>query len=101
MGAPRIRFPDSIIAREVNGETLVLDSRVDLIHRLNATASYIWQRSQDGIEPEEIASALAQEFEVDARTAARDVAETLTRLRELDLVATGQTPLPGGHCTRG
>ena len=82
-----IKHSDFTISREVNGETLVLDARRELIHQLNPTASFIWQRAQSGTAPEAIAAALTEAYDVDPETADRDVAVTLARLRKLDLVA--------------
>ena len=86
MDAASIEDSDFTISREVNGETLVLDGRAELIHQLNPTASFIWQQAQSGNEAGEIASALAEQYDVDLETAHRDVAATLTRLKELNLV---------------
>ena len=86
MDAASIEGSDFTISREVNGETLVLDGRAELIHQLNPTASFIWQQAQSGSRAEEIAAALATQYDVDLETAHRDVAATLTRLKELNLV---------------
>ena len=76
---------DFTISREVDGETLVLDGRNNLVHRLNPTASFIWQRSQAGDPPEAIAAALAGAYDVEIPAAASDVTTTLHRLKALDL----------------
>ena len=86
MGDSDIGPADFTISREVDGETLVLDGRKDLVHRLNPTASFIWQRSRSGDPPEAIAAALAEAYDVAFPAAARDVTTTLSRLKELDLV---------------
>ena len=86
MDAASIEHSDFTISREVNGEMLVLDGRAELIHQLNPTASFIWQQAQSGSTAEEIAAALAEEYDVDPETAHRDVAATLARLKELNLV---------------
>ena len=84
--AASIEHSDFTISREVSGETLVLDSRAELIHQLNPTASLIWQRAQSGSAAGEIAAALAEQYDVQFETAHRDVVATLDRLRELNLV---------------
>jgi len=73
------------ISREVDGEVLVLDGSARLIHQLNPTASFIWQRAQSGSAPLEIATALVEQYDVELATAQRDVAVTLARLSELNL----------------
>ena len=86
MDAANIEHPDLTISREVNGETLVLDPRTELIHQLNPTATFIWQQARSGNPTERIAAAFAQEYAVDHETADRDVAATLARLKAIDLL---------------
>jgi hypothetical protein len=77
---------DRLIVREVDGETLVLDTRSDRIHRLNVTASFIFRARREGMEVAGIASAFAARYGVDGATALHDVTETLTKLRALGLL---------------
>ena len=86
MDARSIEHPDFTISREVNGETLVLDARLDLVHQLNPTATFIWQQARSGIPTGEIAAALTEEYAVEYEAACRDVAATLARLQEVDLI---------------
>ena len=86
MDAASIEHSDLTISREVNGELLVLDDRAQIIHQLNPTASFIWQQAQSGSTADGIAAALAEQYDVDLETAHRDVAATLARLKELNLV---------------
>ena len=86
MEAASIEQPHFTISREVDGEVLVLDGSAQLIHQLNPTASFIWQRAQEGTAALEIATALAEQYDVELETAHRDVAATLARLRELNLL---------------
>src|SRR6266403_360370 len=62
--------------RMVDGEVVVLDRQSDLIHQLNHTASYIWDRCDGQSTVAEIANQLAAAFHVDADTAVQDVATT-------------------------
>jgi Coenzyme PQQ synthesis protein D (PqqD) len=84
--AASIEHSDLTISREVNGEMLVLDGRAELIHQLNPTATFVWQQAHSGSAAADIAAALAEQYDVDFETAQRDVAATLARLRELNLV---------------
>lgn len=86
MDVSSIEHSDFTISREVDGETLVLDSRAELIHQLNPTASFIWQQARSGSSAVEIAAELAEDFDVELETAQRDVAATLARLKELNLL---------------
>jgi Coenzyme PQQ synthesis protein D (PqqD) len=72
--------------RIVDGEVVVLDRRSDLIHQLNPTASYIWDRCDGRSTVAEIASQLAAAFDVDAKTAIQDVATAVMQLHSRGLL---------------
>ncbi len=75
-----------VMVREVDSEVLLLDTEFNLIHKLNQTASFIWQALDRARSTAEIARLLAMEYEVEEHIAVRDVVETLAKLRELKLV---------------
>jgi hypothetical protein len=70
----------------VDGEVVVLDRQAGLIHQLNQTASYIWDRCDGQSTVAEIANQLAAAFDVGADTAVQDVAITITQLQSLGLL---------------
>ena len=72
--------------RMVDGEVVVLDRQSDLIHQLNHTASYIWDRCDGQSTVAEIANQLAAAFHVDVHTAVQDVATTIRQLHSLGLL---------------
>ena len=72
--------------RMVDGEVVVLDRQSDLIHQLNHTASYIWDRCDGQSTVAEIADQLAAAFHVDAHTAIQDVATTIRQLHGLGML---------------
>ena len=76
----------SVMVRPVDQELLLLDTASNLIHQLNQTASFIWQKCDDARSSEEMARLLATEYEVGYATALRDVVQTLEKLRELTLI---------------
>jgi len=78
-------------ARLVDGEVVVLDRKTDLVHQLNATASFIWERCDGRATPQDIAVQLVEAFEVDAHTAAASVASTLEQLARLGLLESPDT----------
>lgn len=77
---------DSVLEREVDGEVILLDAAADLIHQLNATASYIWRRCDGSNSAREIASELTGAYDVDEEQALRDVNTILDTLRSLNLI---------------
>lgn len=77
-----------LLVREVDGETVILDRKADLIHTLNPTASFIWSALQHGNSMQDIARSMAAAFEVDVGTAADDVARVFGDFQELGLIDT-------------
>ena len=73
--------------RQVDGELLILDTRANRIHQLNETATLIWQWSGTASSVEEIASRMADTFEVDADIALRDVRRALDEFCAAGLLA--------------
>ncbi|TAK08412.1 PqqD family protein [bacterium] len=72
--------------RVVDGETVVLDRQAGLIHQLNQTASFVWDQCDGKSTLEEIANRLAEAFDVDSETAARDVARIVRQAQKLNLL---------------
>lgn len=81
-----IRRADSVLVREIDGEVVILDTQSGRIHQLNRTASFIWRMCDEATTPQDIAAALAREFDVDEATALEDVQKTLSLLRTLKLL---------------
>ena len=75
-----------VIARLLDGETVVLDRQAGLIHQLNQTASYIWARCDGQSTIAVIAHDLAQEFAIEPTVAARDVRVLVEELQALQLL---------------
>ncbi|MCA9266537.1 MAG: PqqD family protein, partial [Planctomycetales bacterium] len=66
------RRPD-LAARDVAGETLLLDNVGELVHQLNATASFIWSCLDGRTSGHQIVQRLTEHYDVDPEIAARDV----------------------------
>jgi Coenzyme PQQ synthesis protein D (PqqD) len=75
-----------ITARLVDGETVVLDREADLVHQLNLTATFIWDRCDGQCTAEEIARQLVEAFEIDSRTAEASVGLALQQFERLGLL---------------
>jgi Coenzyme PQQ synthesis protein D (PqqD) len=79
------RRPD-VIARLLDGETVVLDRQAGVIHQLNHTASYIWARCDGQSTIAAMAHQLPQAFAVEPTVAARDVCVLVRQLQALQLL---------------
>jgi Coenzyme PQQ synthesis protein D (PqqD) len=73
-------------SRLVDGETVVLDQQAGVVHQLNATASFIWERCDGQSTLTDIAQQLAQAFEVDPHVASCDVNAMIGQLEALHLL---------------
>ena len=80
-----------LIAREVDGEALILDRAAGKVHQLNATAAFIWDHCDGASSMEEMVSWLASAYGVDSDVARRDAAKTVDALEKLGLLAEGDT----------
>ena len=75
-----------VIVREVDHETVVLDRKGKLVHQLNQTAGYIWDRCDGESTVTDIANQLAEAFDVDPDTARKDGAAIVSQLGQLNLL---------------
>ncbi len=73
--------------RELGSEVVALDTRANLVHQLNETASLVWRRKTQGRAAAEIAAELASTYAVDASTASQDVAAIIAQFEAKDLLA--------------
>jgi len=75
-------------ARAIDAEMVMLDRQRQLVHQLNETASYIWDRCDGEHTVTAIARELTRAFDVGLETAERDVAATVRQLEAVGLVVT-------------
>lgn len=72
--------------RRVENESIVLDLNSSVYYSLNDTASMIWEKLGKGESVEDIAAALADEFDVTEAEASKDVAKVVAMLRDEKLL---------------
>jgi hypothetical protein len=72
--------------RVVEGETIIFDRDGGVIHQLNRTASYIWERCDGQSTLADMAQQLAEAFDVEPTIAATDVVAIVKRLQQLHLL---------------
>ena len=59
--------------QSVDDEMLILDLSTDKIHQLNPTACFIWSKCDGTSDEKQLAALLSDHYEVDMKTAQRDV----------------------------
>ena len=80
----RLQLSPDALARELDGEVLVLDLRTSLYFGMTGTAARIWQLLEAGHDRDAIVSMLSHEYEAPFDAIATDVDAFLA-----DLVARG------------
>jgi hypothetical protein len=83
-GRPQRR--SDLLCRIIEGEAVILNREVGVLHRLNPTASFIWECCDGSSRVDDIVARLASAYEVDLTTCQKDVSETLLKLESLDLL---------------
>lgn len=73
-------------ARNVDGETVLLDRTGGRVHQLNATASFVWSRLDGTASTGDVAAAVAEAFDVEPERAARDVDALVEQFKALNLL---------------
>jgi len=72
--------------RRIDDEAVVLDLRTSVYYSLNDTAAFVWERVGEGLNAEQIAQRLVEEFDPSPESALRDVEELLRDLRKNELI---------------
>ncbi len=79
-----MKIKQGFMLREVAGSFVVVNVSGELSFNgmitLNDTGAYIWRKLEQGLSHQEIASALAADYEVDPEIAQRDVGVFLDKM---------------------
>ena len=77
---------DHLIQHDMDDEVLVYDPVIDRTHRLNLSATLIWELCDGTRSLEDIARALTEQFEVEFEIALQDARIVLKQLKEEQLL---------------
>ena len=86
MGSECPKRRSDVSARVVEGEMVVLDRDASLVHQLNVTASFIWDRCDGRCTVSEIAEQVAGAFGTNPDVSKEAVTAALRRFAELGLL---------------
>ena len=97
MSSPIYRKTESLVTREIAGETILVPVRGTLaslqqIFVMNPVAAFAWQRLDGETSLEEILEGVLDRFEVASEQARNDLEELFSALDQAELVAR----IPGG-----
>jgi hypothetical protein len=91
MQSERVIRSQSVVARVIAGETLVVPVRSNVgdlasIYSFNGTGTLIWQLLEAPQSIAELAEAVAKEYQVEASLAQRDVEQFVGEMKTVGLV---------------
>jgi hypothetical protein len=78
---------DRAVHGELPEETVLLDIEAETAVRLNTTGAWIWERLEQPRKVSELASGLAERFEIDEERALGDVVAFAREMTRRDLLA--------------
>lgn len=84
-----IRISDSISVRKIESEIFIFDRKTSTIHSLNRVASYIWDLLTENNDANEITEKVYNQFEIDRKTAEKDISNFINELTEKRILQTG------------
>jgi hypothetical protein len=76
-----------VVAREVGGETMLLDLESGTYFGLDEVGACVWRAIEDGRTPAEACEAIIAAYDVERDVAERDLAGLLGQLLEKGLIA--------------
>ena len=83
-GCPKRR--DDVVVKMKRGSRMALGPGPDARHALNDTAFALWELCDGETSPDEMVEAICTLFATSATAVAGDIARTLARFTELDLI---------------
>ena len=83
----RFEVSDDAVAREVGGETVLLDLASGTYFGLNETGARIWQMLEDGQTPAIACDAILETYDVERDVLERDAMSLLDQLLEKGLIS--------------
>ncbi len=79
---------EGVVYRELEGETIILNSKTGFYFGLDPVGTRIWQIIHDGASADEVKQRLVAEYDVDNDQASSDVDKFITELCEAELLRT-------------
>src|SRR5690348_16582836 len=86
IGDGRLRRRSDLVFRNIEGETVILNREAGVLHRLNPTASFIWECCDGSAGVDDIVARCVHAYAVDFMTCRKDVSETVLKLESLNLL---------------
>lgn len=82
----RIKRCENLRFHDLNGESMLYDADVKLVHVLNESAQFIWAACNDTVTIEEVSKQVSQNYDIDEQQATEDVRQTIESFLEKNIV---------------
>jgi hypothetical protein len=86
MGSVRVRVPEHVLIRSVNGELVLLNLDNEHVYGLDEVATVMWEAVTDTPTVEDAVEQLSSQFEIDRETLSSDLGKLLDELSGCGLV---------------
>ncbi len=92
----RYRTRPGVVLTEIAGEYLLVSVKALLdtcpyLTQLNESSAFLWRLLEDGADPDELAAAVAAEYELDnPEEAMEDIRGFLQEMTEMNYITTGE-----------
>ncbi len=84
-----MKIKDGFVIREAGGCFVIMNLGNELnlgkMFTLNETGAFIWKSLEKGLTQSEIAKKLSEEYNVDTKTAEKDVESFICKMKEADV----------------
>jgi hypothetical protein len=77
---------DTFIARTIEGETILINDKGDMLHTLNRTGSFIWARVDGAKSLRDILGLLCAEYDIAEERAEEDIRAFVEELQRKGIV---------------
>ena len=84
--ARRFEPADNVVTAEVEGQTVLLDTKANKYFRVNAVGTMVWQLLSKGMTEEEISQAVSGNFQAPIERVTADIRNLLDQLAAKGLV---------------
>ena len=79
-----MKLKDGFVLKQVAGDTVVVPTKTDMnlnmVITLNTTGAFLWKLLEQGAQEQELVDKLLEEYDVDAATARRCVADFVKKV---------------------
>lgn len=82
----KYRIKTHLAIRKIGNEIYIVDSKNSILHKINPTGSFIFERIKNNKSKQDIIKELIETYDVDYETASKDLEEFISQLISKNLI---------------